>query len=154
MPGIGRTLSIPYTTTFEELHQALQIAFSWRPTTDYEFAIGRLLITSRDRMARLMLTEENAYFKELKDGRTTYIVEGMTHTFADRKIIGYLSDVSSTLVHKIKIQVWNPPKHFTAFQISTEIRCVRGHGHSFAQGFTRDEWDKLKIAYNKEIPTM
>ena len=117
MPGIGRTLSIPYTTTFEELHQALQIAFSWRPTTDYEFAIGRLLITSRDRMARLMLTEENAYFKELKDGRTTYIVEGMTHTFADRKIIGYLSDVSSNLVHKIKIQVWNPPKHFTAFQI-------------------------------------
>jgi hypothetical protein len=104
-------------------------------------------------MARLVLTEEKAYFKEFKDGRTTYIVEGMTHTFADRKIIGYLSDISSTLVHKVKIRVWNPPKHYTAFQISSEIQCVRGHGHSFAQGFTCDEWDKLKTAYNKEIPT-
>jgi hypothetical protein len=104
-------------------------------------------------MARLVLTEEKEYFKKFKDGRTTYIVEGMTHTFADRKIIGYLSDVSSTLVHKVKIQVWNPPKHYTAFHISSAIRCVRGCGHSFAQGSTCGEWDKLKIAYNREIPT-
>jgi len=80
-------------------------------------------------------------------------VEAMKHTFAGRKIMGYLSDVSSTLVHKVIIRAASRVKHHTAFRISYQIQCVSGYGHSFAQGFTLDEWEKLQIAYNTEQPT-
>jgi hypothetical protein len=38
-PPISRTLSCPATATFEELHEALQIAFGWATTHSYDFKI-------------------------------------------------------------------------------------------------------------------
>lgn len=38
-PPIHRTLSCPSTATFEDLHRALQVAFSWANTHTYDFKI-------------------------------------------------------------------------------------------------------------------
>jgi len=77
-------LLVPSMATFEELHQALQIAFSWHPGTDYEFYIGNLegrrtLITTSSRIETLAwryINEENPY-DDYKDCETTYIAEAM-----------------------------------------------------------------------------
>ena len=38
-PAILRTLSCPAVATFEQLHQALQIAFGWATTHTYDFTV-------------------------------------------------------------------------------------------------------------------
>jgi Plasmid pRiA4b ORF-3-like protein len=145
-PTITRRLSVPSTSTFEELHHALQIAFSWRPTDDYEFGIGKTLVTSADRIA--MKGEERSIFSAVKNGKTTYIVEEMKHTYRDRKILGYQSDVRSELVHHVKIKTRDRPP----FGGGPDISCLWGYGHAFAEGFDLREWAELKEAYDVERP--
>jgi len=122
-PYISRTLSIPYTLTFEELHESLQIAFSWRPTMNYEFCMKRVLIASADRIATLAWNkDERARFDAFKDGSTTYVVEAMKDTYADRRILGYCCDASFGLVHGLKIRV-------ASYGSWKHVRCTHGIGH-------------------------
>jgi hypothetical protein len=150
-PSISRTLTIPFTATFEELHEALQIAFSWHSTTNYEFCFGKcpkILVASSERIATLaLIEEEKANFDDFKDGSSTYIAEAMRNTFADRRIMGYSSDASSQLVHCVKIRA--APRSL----YSEDIRCIGGIGHPFADGFDLDEWEELKKAYDTREPT-
>ncbi|KAN0115345.1 hypothetical protein V8E51_004889 [Hyaloscypha variabilis] len=147
-PYISRTLSIPYTLTFEELHQSLQIAFSWRPTMNYEFCMKRVLIASADRIATLAWNkDERARFDAFKDGSTTYVVEAMKDTYADRRILGYCCDASFGLVHCLKIRV-------ASYGSWKQIRCTQGIGHPYAEGFGLDGWCALKDAYQKDQPTL
>jgi len=151
-PAISRTLSIRYTATFEELHEALQIAFSWRPTTKYEFCMNRVLIGSADRIAALGVQEdEMARFDEFKDGSKTYIVEGMKHRYGDRRILGYSCDTSSEIVHCLRIRAAPCSRSMDGYL--PDVSCIRGTGHPFAQGFDLEEWANLKNAYKKDRHT-
>jgi hypothetical protein len=145
-PSISRTVTIPYTATFEELHETLRIAFSWHPTTNYEFCFGKypkILVASSQRITTLaLIEEEKAKFDDFRDGSTTYIVEAMRNIFADRRIMGYSSDASSQLVHCVKIRA--APRSL----YSEEVSCIGGIGHPFADGFDLDEWEELKKAYD------
>ncbi|KAE9378782.1 hypothetical protein N431DRAFT_147438 [Stipitochalara longipes BDJ] len=151
-PAISRTFIIRHTATFEELHEALQIAFCWRPTTNYEFCMNKRLIGSADRIATLtMRAEEKARFDEFKDGSTTYIVEAMKNAYADRRILGYSCHASCTLVHCLRIR----PAFYVRLTNSVlpDVRCILGTGHPYAEGFDLDEWRELKDAYKKDWPT-
>jgi hypothetical protein len=57
-PEVIRTLSCPATATFDELHQALQVAFQWFSTHTYDFAIPdpeyRMPETMEETLAQMM----------------------------------------------------------------------------------------------------
>lgn len=156
-------LRVPCMATFEELHQALQIAFSWRPGTDYEFYIGNLegrrtLITTSSRIETLTwrwANKENAPYDDYKDGETTYIAEGMENLlFQDRRILAYKSNVlvPDEPTHRVVISCDSEVLLLRGF-VRSYIICVGGIGHPFAEGFNLEEWQKLKRAYRAEHPT-
>jgi hypothetical protein len=160
-PEIIRMLRVPSMATFEELHQALQIAFSWRPGTDYEFYIGNLdglrtLITTSSRIETLAwryINEDNPY-DDYKDGETTYIAEAMENLLIQgRRILAYKSDVSvpDEVVHRVLIQC-DSDVLLRGF-VRSNIICIGGNGHPFAEGFSLDGWQKLKRACRAEHPT-
>lgn len=154
-------LRVSSMTTFQELHHALQIAFSWRPGTEYEFYIGdlegrRTLITSSSRIEALPFTwteEEKLRYDDYRDGETTYIAEAMENLYQERRILAYKSDVlvPDELTHNVIIRY--DYEAFSRGFLRSEIRCTGGIGHPFAEGFTLDEWEKLKKAYIAEHPT-
>ncbi len=153
-PAIWRYLSIPHTATFEELHEALQIAFSWRPSNDWGFGVDRLLITSGDRITTLASDSGREVVFTLKDARTTYLVEVMKDAFWNRKIFGYLHNSAFGPMHKIILRAatW-PGYHNTNIRTLSDFRCTGGTGHPFAQGFDLDQWKELKSAYSRLMPT-
>ncbi len=155
-------LRVPSMATFEELHRALQIAFSCRPGTDYEFYIDNLerrrtLITTSSRIETLAwrwANEENVPYDDYKDGDTTYIAEAMENLlFQGRRILAYKSDVlvPDELAHRVVISC-DSMILLRGF-VRSDIICVGGIGHPFAEGFSLDEWQKLKRAYKAEHPT-
>jgi hypothetical protein len=154
-------LRVPFMTTFEELNQALQIAFSWRPGTDYEFYIGNLegrrtLITTSSRIETFVwrrAQEEDVPYDDYKDGETTYIADVMEKFFQDRRILAYRSDVllPDELTHRLNITC--DSEALSRGFVRSEILCTGGIGHPFAEGFSLDGWQKLKRAYNDEHPT-
>jgi hypothetical protein len=160
-PEIIRMLRVPCMATFEELHQAVQIAFSWRPGTDYESYIGNLegrrtLITTSSRIEILTwrwTNEENVPYDDYKDGETTYIAEAMENLLVQgRRILAYKSDVlvPDELAHRVIASCDSEPL-LRGF-VRSHIICVGGIGHPFAEGFSLDEWQKLKRAYRAENP--
>ncbi len=161
-PVIIRLLRVPSMTTFEELHHALQIAFSWRPGTDYEFYIGslegrRTLITTSSRKETLAWrwsNEDNVPYDDYKDGETTYIAEAMENLLIQgKRILAYKSDVlvPDELAHRVIITCDSEP--LSRGFVRSDIICTGGEGHPFAEGFSLDGWQKLKRAYRAEHPT-
>ena len=150
-PTISRTLSLRHTATFEELHEALHIAFCWRPTTKYYFGMGKVLISSAEQLVAVSMNEdEKARFDKFQDASKTYIAEAMKNRRFDRRILGYSYVTSSEIVHYLRIRAI--PLSQSRSGYLPDVRCVRGIGHPFAQGFDLKGWMDLKDAYKKERP--
>ncbi|ORY11905.1 plasmid pRiA4b ORF-3-like protein-domain-containing protein [Clohesyomyces aquaticus] len=181
-PAVFRTLSVPATTTFAKLHNALQVAFGWANTHGYDFAWA-----------------DPAYDSDENEALDR---EGFLECFEDATFWGFRKFVLR-LREKDKLGVHNPDtmgghvnrthpetkekstEHTKLFKIlddkeysdlemeymydfgdnwrhdiirkgrappTSHIVCLDGRGHGVAQDATITGWEALKEAYRSPSP--
>lgn len=89
-PSIYRTLSCPADSTFEDFHEALQIAFNWSGTHTYDFKVKDPGAEAERAAEEEGMTQEQSMIKVMETiQRTGKPVEGV------RKLLRILEDTSN-----------------------------------------------------------
>ena len=70
-PQVFRTLSCPADATFEDLHEALQIAFGWASTHTYDFKVKDPVAEAANAAEHANLTKEQSMLKLIETITTT-----------------------------------------------------------------------------------
>lgn len=141
-PPIFRTLSCPAKASFEEFHDALQIAFGWASAHCYDFKVSD---SSNPYLLRIVDELADDVFEEKESSKVR-----LFQVFDDPQYRGlpmeYEYDFGDSWSHDIKLV---ERKDATQFFL-----CTDGEGHGCAEdvGGPRG-WGNLKAAYRASHPT-
>ena len=161
-PRITRTLSCPADATFEELHEALQIAFGWTFRGLYEFSVLDTPYQHRSSYSPLVISNE----KPLDMGSETRAVvrhdmKAPTEWRSSRRFQLHTCLKNPSYKQKHLIYVYdygNDWQHSITLlgrgKNTEKFVCLDGEGHACAEeaGF-ESGWEKLKEAYRAKSPS-
>lgn len=160
-PPIMRTLSCPAKATFDELHQALQVAFGWASTHCYDFKIQNAnsscllrIVNSPDEDDPFSGGGVDSMFSSMRTDAWTPEKMSSTiqlhHVFENAQYRGlpleYEYDFGDCWEHAITLV---GRKEATEF-----FMCTDGEGHGCAEDVGSSMgWEELKEAYRASHPT-
>lgn len=161
-PGISRVLSVPPETTFDTLHEALQIAFGWGNAHMHQFRIeGHESLKRIPGKALLYLEADSEYigFHEEIDAKTK---EESKFSLADiledkeyngRTTLTYEYDMGDGWEHEISV-LGRADSHLGdalgVNEFNQKILCISGEGHGCAEDCGGPPgWENLKDTFKK-----
>ena len=157
-PSIQRLLSLPPETTFQKLHQALQISFGWAGCHMHQFTVqkqdehglmGRLLLTLvAEPDHSLMEPEEGEDLKAESDVSLADVFE--KDPYKDSTSIMYEYDMGDSWEHEIVLVGRADGALGKRMGIEQRIVCVAGEGHGCAEDCgSVPGWEDLKATFAK-----
>lgn len=161
-PGISRLLSIPPETTFDKLHEALQIAFGWANSHMHQFALAEESEIDPMMVGKTVLYLQTNAEDSALSGLDVEVKEEAKYSLADildkaeykgRTRLTYEYDMGDSWEHQICV-LGRADDHLGKTlgvnEFNQKLICVTGEGHACAEDCGGPPgWEDLKDTFKK-----